>query len=164
MPVTWEGRKEQPKLLQIKDETTVPGRARSPLRAEPGRTGDEAMSNCVRGGQRTARPTFRRWFLVSGIICARRFTKPKRDIGGLALRVLDPHSAGINAQDTPGGIAKLEDVAGKTFYRKIFVDRAIPNRLNRYQYPAQVMPSRPALSTRRGSCGRAGRSAECAPI
>src|SRR6266700_5614868 len=34
------------------------GRARSPLRAGPGRARDEGASNQARGGQRTARPTF----------------------------------------------------------------------------------------------------------
>src|SRR5207302_6358599 len=55
---------------------------------------------------------------------ARRLAEPERYVGRLALGVLDPHRAALDAPDAVGGVAELEDIAGQALDREILVDRA----------------------------------------
>ena len=56
------------------------------------------------------------------VAAARRLAEPERDVRRLALRVLDPHRAALDAQDAVGGVAELEHVAGQALDREILVD------------------------------------------
>ena len=58
------------------------------------------------------------------IAAARRFAEPERDGGRLAVRVLDPHRAALDAQDAVGAVAELEDVARQALDGEVLVDGA----------------------------------------
>jgi len=55
---------------------------------------------------------------------ARSFADPEGDTGGLAVGIFDAKSSGIDAQDTPGSVAELKDVAGEAFDGEVFVNCA----------------------------------------
>ena len=58
------------------------------------------------------------------VAAARRLAEPERDGRRLALRVLDPHAAALDAQDAVGAVAELEDVAGQALDGEVLVDAA----------------------------------------
>ena len=53
-----------------------------------------------------------------------RFAEPERDRRRHAVRILDTHSAPLDAQDAISVVAELKDVAGHALDREILVDRA----------------------------------------
>src|SRR6185369_4462123 len=58
------------------------------------------------------------------VAAPRRFAEPERQVRRLALRILDAHAAGLDAQDAVARVAELEDVAGEALHRPVFVDGA----------------------------------------
>ena len=58
------------------------------------------------------------------IAAARRFAEPERDGRRLAMRVLDPDDAALDAHDAVGVVAELEDVAGQALDGEVLVDAA----------------------------------------
>ncbi len=59
-----------------------------------------------------------------GVAACRRLAEPERDAGRLAVRVLHPHDAALDAPDAIAGVAELEHVAGQALDREILVDAA----------------------------------------
>ena len=55
---------------------------------------------------------------------ARRLAEPERNIGRLAVGVLDPHRPALDSLDAVGGIAELKHIALHALDRKILIDRA----------------------------------------
>src|SRR5215210_7045315 len=55
---------------------------------------------------------------------SRRFPEPERNAGRLTMGILYPHRALGYPENSPGGVAQLEDVSLKALDRKVFVDRA----------------------------------------
>src|SRR5208283_5887170 len=53
---------------------------------------------------------------------ARRLAQPERDIGRLAMSVLDPHGPAFDPLDAVRRIAELEHVALHALYGEVFVD------------------------------------------
>ena len=77
----------------------------------------------------------------------RCFSEPERNGGRLAMRILDAHLAGLDAQDPIRSVAKLEDVAGQTFDGKVLVDR--PDLLScRFQHHVVIRRIRNGASGR----------------
>ena len=63
-----------------------------------------------------------------------RFAQPERDRRRRALRVLDPHAAGLDAQHAVAGVAQLEDVAGAAFDGEVLVHAADGQRVGFEQH------------------------------
>src|SRR6266478_2327746 len=89
---------------------------------------DQPRQNAfARWVSRQARGDFRpqsRHRLRELVGAARRLAEPERDVRSHALRVLDPHGAALDALDTVGRVAELEDVAGHALNRPVLVDAA----------------------------------------
>ena len=58
------------------------------------------------------------------VAAARRLAEPERDGGRLAMRVLHPDDAALDAHDAVGVVAELEYVAGQALDGKVLVDAA----------------------------------------
>ncbi|MNS21026.1 hypothetical protein D3C72_527800 [compost metagenome] len=68
------------------------------------------------------------------VAAPRRLAQPERDGRWQAMGILHPHPARLDPQDSIGGIAKLEDVAGDAFHGEVFVDAADVQRLRFEQH------------------------------
>ena len=58
------------------------------------------------------------------IAAAGRLAEPERDGRRLAVRVLHPHHAALDAHDPIGGVAELEHVASEAFDSEVLIDAA----------------------------------------
>ena len=65
-----------------------------------------------------------RYGLGEFIATPRCLTEPEWDRGRHAMGILDAHDAPFNAQNSIGGVAKLEDISSHAFDGEVFVHRA----------------------------------------
>ena len=96
------------------------------LRARRPRAAPAALRAQARRAVGVARAASRKAAISAASSRVRAGASPSQNgiVGGCALRVGDAHDAGLDAQDLPGRVAELEDVAAVRLDREVLVERA----------------------------------------